>query len=127
MLADGSIPKVEMTGVVEYFENFPVYLSVNKENGRQVIVAFNEGGYNAVHLDLLDVVQWLKSQSGAEVVGLQLPIREYLEEFSVELSQERDGLGYVIQARNEGGQNAVQVDIELLHHWLLSNRAELFA
>lgn len=69
---------IEMIGVREYSEGEPVYLSKLKKdtywdgkpeeeiwgsklNGREVIVASNEGGYNCTQIDLLGLVEWLKN------------------------------------------------------------------
>ncbi len=65
--------EIEMVGVTEYCENIPVYLTdttgiyeylVDKSewagNGRLVIKAINEGGYNSTQIDVLELIQWLK-------------------------------------------------------------------
>jgi hypothetical protein len=45
------------TPIREYCEQHPVTIKKN-ENGRDVIVAWNEGGNNAVEIDLLDVIKF---------------------------------------------------------------------
>ncbi|MDF2606585.1 MAG: hypothetical protein K0S34_775 [Bacillales bacterium] len=44
------------TNIREYAENFAVNI-VRHENGRLVIEAFNEGGFNATYVDLFDVLE----------------------------------------------------------------------
>jgi len=51
----------EMSGVREHGERLPVELRYFEENGRLVIVASNEGGYGHTYIDLLDLLEWLKS------------------------------------------------------------------
>jgi hypothetical protein len=50
-----------MQGVREYAEGNPVRLQYDAVACRLVIVASNEGGYNEVAIDLLDLVEWLRS------------------------------------------------------------------
>jgi len=47
-----------LEGVREYCEKEPV--EIDTENGREVIVAANEGGHNSTRVDLLDLINWLK-------------------------------------------------------------------
>lgn len=49
---------IVMEGVREYCEEMEVRLL--KRNGRYVIEARNEGGYNSTEVDLLDLIQWLQ-------------------------------------------------------------------
>jgi hypothetical protein len=48
-----------MTGVREYGEEDEVLLDT-RDNGRLVILASNEGGYNGTSVDLLDIIAWVK-------------------------------------------------------------------
>lgn len=67
---------VKMWGVREYAENYDVFLrhlteedadfarrlgDLPEEPGREVIVAYNEGGFNCTEVDLLDLIDWLKA------------------------------------------------------------------
>jgi hypothetical protein len=49
----------EMGDVREYCERILVFLKTHKE-GREIIEALNEGGYNGVEIDLLDLLEWIK-------------------------------------------------------------------
>lgn len=49
----------EMDGVREYGEMYPVQLIRHPDNGRLVIRAINEGGYNSVDIDLWDILDWM--------------------------------------------------------------------
>jgi hypothetical protein len=51
--------KIVMEGVREYCEEMDVKLGKG-DNGRLVIVALNEAGYNSTEVDLLDLLEWLK-------------------------------------------------------------------
>ena len=51
-------------------------------------------------------------------------VREYCEEMDVALSRTTEGR-LVIEARNEGGYNCTQVDLEDLLDWLRKNCAVL--
>ena len=51
---------IVMEGVREYCEGMNVKLRAD-ENGRLVIVALNEGGYNSTEVDLLDLLTWLET------------------------------------------------------------------
>lgn len=51
--------QVTLTGVREYWEERPVTICKNEENGRLVIHATNEGGHNATEVDLRDLLGWL--------------------------------------------------------------------
>lgn len=46
--------------VREYCEGMGVLLGTDEDSGREVIKAVNEGGYNSTHVDLLDLITWLK-------------------------------------------------------------------
>ena len=52
-------PVCELSGVREYSEEMPVAIHKKVENGRLVIVAYNEAGYNFVQIDLEDLKTWL--------------------------------------------------------------------
>ena len=52
----------EMIGVREYAEGFPVELRRDKDNGRLVVCAVNEGGHNVTHVDVLDLLSWLRAR-----------------------------------------------------------------
>jgi hypothetical protein len=59
----------DMEGVRSYTNGpEPVELWRNKDNGRLVIVTYNEGGECGVEIDLLDLLKWLQSGSGKSVV-----------------------------------------------------------
>lgn len=51
---------IVMEGVREYCEEMDVKLRTS-DNGRLVIVALNEGGHNSTEVDLLDLLEWLKT------------------------------------------------------------------
>lgn len=53
----------EMTGVREYAEGYPVEIHIDDKSGRAVVVGRNEGGYNEVAIDLMDLIGWLKNGS----------------------------------------------------------------
>lgn len=50
----------EMIGVRELTEGYPVQLGRNRDSGRLVVRAKNEGGNNVTEIDLLDLIQWLR-------------------------------------------------------------------
>ena len=50
-----------INGVREYTEGYPVELVRDPRSGRLSILAKNEGGNNETLVDLLDVVDWLRS------------------------------------------------------------------
>lgn len=54
------VEKQKMVGVREYAEDMPVRLYMHK-NGRWVIEALNEAGYNGTDVDLLDLLSWLRN------------------------------------------------------------------
>ncbi|MGP0086400.1 MAG: hypothetical protein ACLP0B_22695 [Steroidobacteraceae bacterium] len=61
-----------MADVCEYAEGYPVELRRDEDNGRLVIRATNEGGHNVTHVDLFDVLHWLKKRYShllVEVIG----------------------------------------------------------
>ncbi len=49
-----------MDGVREYAEGYAVDLMRDPDAGRLVIRATNEGGHNVTHVDLLDLLGWLR-------------------------------------------------------------------
>lgn len=54
---------VELTGVHEYVEGYPVTLkrTTREEcSGRLVIEAINQGGFDSVQIDLLELLSWIK-------------------------------------------------------------------
>lgn len=51
----------EMEGVREYCDGWEVFLSRDKETGRLTIEALNEGSYCSTTVDLLDILDWVKS------------------------------------------------------------------
>jgi hypothetical protein len=54
------VPKsLELTGVREYAEGFPVELRVDEDSKRTVIHALTEGGYNCTDVDLQDLLDAL--------------------------------------------------------------------
>jgi hypothetical protein len=54
---------IKLTGVREYCEGMDVQLDKTKE-GRLIIVAYNEAGFNSTEIDLLDLTDWiLKNQA----------------------------------------------------------------
>ena len=48
-----------MHGVTEYAEGLDVKLQV-EDNGRLVVSAWNEGGFNGTSVDLMELLAWLK-------------------------------------------------------------------
>jgi hypothetical protein len=48
----------EMIGVREYAEEGPVEL--HERDGRPVLIASNEGGYNCTIVDVWDLLDWLR-------------------------------------------------------------------
>jgi effector-binding domain-containing protein len=57
----------DMPGVRAY-DNEPNVELWRHSNGRLVIRAYNEGGYNGTEVDLLDLLDWAQS-SGREVIA----------------------------------------------------------
>jgi len=68
----GMNKKIKMDGVTEYNEEMDVELAITKGKwgggkpekdwdgrGRIVIKAYNEGGYNSVEIDLVDLMNWI--------------------------------------------------------------------
>ena len=49
-----------MHGVTEYAEGLDVRLQL-EDNGRLIISAKNEGGYNGTSVDLLELLAWLRA------------------------------------------------------------------
>ncbi|MHC1592167.1 MAG: hypothetical protein ACXQS8_08775 [Candidatus Helarchaeales archaeon] len=56
--------EIILDGVCEYVEGYPV--SIKNEEGRLVIDATNEGGYNGVEIDLLEFLDWLCNPANRE-------------------------------------------------------------
>lgn len=73
----------EMVGVREHTEKFPGQLW-RHENGRLVVIARNEAGYNSTEVDLLDLIAWLQNGNCPE----DLPNGR--TGFAVEFHAERD-------------------------------------
>ena len=67
----------DKTGIREYGEEYPVEIMERiaipnielRGVGRLVICAINEGGYNGVSIDLLDVIEWVK-KNRPELLGI---------------------------------------------------------
>ena len=51
---------IEMVGVAEYAEDMRVELAKH-DNGRLIIRAYNEGGYNCTCVDLTQLLGWLSA------------------------------------------------------------------
>lgn len=51
--------KILMQGVVEYNEGLDVFIG-QRDGGRVVIMASNDGGFNGGEIDVLDLIAWLK-------------------------------------------------------------------
>ena len=49
-----------INGVREYVEGHAVELGI-RHDGRLVIRAWTEGGYNGVDIDLMDLLEWVRS------------------------------------------------------------------
>jgi hypothetical protein len=49
-----------MHGVTEYAEGLDVKLRM-EDNGRLIVSARNEGGYNGTSVDLLELLVWLRA------------------------------------------------------------------
>jgi hypothetical protein len=47
-----------MHGVTEYAEGLDVRLQL-EDNGRLIVSAYNEGGFNGTSIDLLELLAWL--------------------------------------------------------------------
>ena len=52
--------RIQMAGVREHSERYPVELIDESESGRLVIRAKNEGGNNETLIDLWDTIEWLR-------------------------------------------------------------------
>ena len=53
---------VIMNGVREYSEELDIKIgesNCDKAAGREVVWAFNEGGYNNTQIDILDLLSWI--------------------------------------------------------------------
>ena len=55
------IPEPRKNNIREYGEGQEVEIDTNEENGRLTITAFNQCGYDATSVDLLDVLDWVKA------------------------------------------------------------------
>lgn len=51
--------EIIMEGVREYAEEMEVVLAIGK-NGRFMVNAYNEGGFDRTCVDLIDLIDWLK-------------------------------------------------------------------
>jgi hypothetical protein len=51
----------EMYGVRDHGENDTPELYLDEQSGRLVVRAFNEGRHNVTHVDLLDLLAWVKT------------------------------------------------------------------
>ena len=49
-----------MHGVTEYAEGLDVRLQL-EDNGRLIVSAYNEGGFNGTSIDLLELLVWLRN------------------------------------------------------------------
>ena len=49
-----------MHGVTEYAEGLDVKLQM-EDNGRLIVSAWNEGGFNGTSIDLLELLAWLRA------------------------------------------------------------------
>ena len=49
-----------MHGVTEYAEGLDVRLQL-EDNGRLIVSAYNEGGFNGTSIDLLELLAWLRN------------------------------------------------------------------
>ena len=47
------------TNIREYGDKLPV--DIVEDDGRLLILAENEGGYNHTYVDLVDVIEWVKA------------------------------------------------------------------
>lgn len=66
-----------MAGVREYSADYPVELREDEDNGRLVIRAINEGGHNVTHVDLLDLLAWLRSRR-PDLLAVEVTESEFL-------------------------------------------------
>jgi hypothetical protein len=51
---------IKMKGVRDYGEGFDVELWKRDEDGRLVVISYNEGGCNFTTIDLLDIIEWVR-------------------------------------------------------------------
>jgi len=49
------------TNIREYAEEYPVTIEMNEDNDRLVIKARNQGGYDCVFIDLMDVIKFYEA------------------------------------------------------------------
>ncbi len=61
--------KVVMDSVVEYNEGLKV--SLRRYNGKYVVSALNENGFNGTDVDLLSLLNWLRSNRPDLLEGKQ--------------------------------------------------------
>lgn len=52
--------EITLDGVREYGEGLPVKIAFYEDVGRFALKAENQGGYDCVEINLLDLVAWLK-------------------------------------------------------------------
>lgn len=71
MVDTGCTPPVlvEMSGVREYAEGYPVRLCA-MDNARLAIEARNQGGYDCTHVDLCDLLKWLQDNRPELLEGM---------------------------------------------------------
>ena len=50
-----------MEGVTEYSEGYEVELLQTKGNGRWVIMAVNQGGFDSTSVDVINLIAWLRA------------------------------------------------------------------
>lgn len=61
---------LRMAGVREHTERYPVDIHRESITGRMTVRAWNEGGNNVTEVDLLDLIEWLRTgPSEGKVVG----------------------------------------------------------
>lgn len=58
-----------MDGVRGDERDYPIELRRNGDTGRLVVRAYNEAGYSYTEIDLWDLVHWLQSGPGKELVS----------------------------------------------------------
>lgn len=60
-----------MDGVREYGAEHTVELHRDDDSGRLVVVATNEGGYNATYVDLIDLLDWVERGSSGVILKIR--------------------------------------------------------
>jgi hypothetical protein len=58
-----------MHGVTEYAEGLDVRLQL-EDNGRPIVSAYNEGGFNGTSVDLLELLAWLRANR-PDLIGVE--------------------------------------------------------